>query len=295
MIGIYKVTNLVNQKKYIGQSTDIERRFKEHHTDPFEMTNPASRHIFYKAIRKYGIENFSFEILEECTAKELDEKEKYWIKHYNTYIGWENCQGYNMTIGGSGSGSRKIDPENVVLLWKQGYSIDEIINILDSSYTTIIKYLHQSNLAYVKINERKTLIAPCRSILQYSLSGDFIKCYETISDAVKDLIKNYPKVAVSNICQACEQKITTAYNYIWKYADDPTPISQLVEKAKQKIHHRNRVVNQYDLQGNFLKSFSTIKEAQLSIGAKSISSITNACTGRSKTSGGYIWKYKDQQ
>ena len=72
-------------------------------------------------------------------------------------------------------------------------------------------------------------------------------------------------------------------------------LGDVVEKAKKKIHHRNRAVNQYDLQGNFLKSFSTIKEAQLSIGAKSISSITNACTGRSKTSGGYIWKYKDQQ
>ena len=257
------------------------------------MTNPASSRIFYKAIRKYGIENFSFEVLEECTAEELDEKEKYWIKYYNTYIGWENCQGYNMTIGGSGT--RKIDPENIILLWKQGYSIDEIINILDSSHTTIIKYLHQNNLAYVKINERKTLIAPCHSVLQYSLSGDFIKCYETISDAVKSLTKDYPKAYVSNICSACEQKTTTAYNYIWKYADDPTPISQLVEKAKQKIHHRNRAVNQYDLQGNFLKSFSTMQEAQLSIGAKSISSITNACTGRSKTAGGYIWQYKDQQ
>lgn len=88
MIGIYKVTNLINQKKYIGQSIDIERRFKEHHTDPFETTNPASKHIFYQAIKKYGIKNFSFEILEECTTQELDEKEKYWIKYYNTYIGW---------------------------------------------------------------------------------------------------------------------------------------------------------------------------------------------------------------
>lgn len=293
MIGIYKVTNLINQKKYIGQSTDIERRFKEHHTDPFELTNSARKYIFYCAIRKYGIENFSFEVLEECTAEELDEKEKYWIKYYNTYIGWKNCQGYNMTIGGQGL--RKINPKEVIVLWEKGYSVEEIIDILDSSYTTIIKYLHQNNLAYIKINDRKTLIAPCHSVLQYSLSGDFIQYYNSVSDAVKNLIKDYPKAKTGPICQACKQKITTAYNYIWKYAEDLTPISLLVQKANQKMHHRNRAVNQYDLYGNFIKTFSTMREAQLAIGAKSISSITNACTGRSKTAGGYIWKYKDQQ
>lgn len=293
MIGIYKITNLINQKKYIGQSIDIERRFKEHHINPFNTIDCANKQLFYQAIKKYGIDNFSFEVLEECKVEELDEKEKYWIKYYNTYIGWENSQGYNMTIGGSGS--RKINPKEVVSLWKQGQSIDEIIDILNSSYTTIIKYLHQNNLAYVKIDERKTLLAPCHGVLQYTLKGDFIKSYDSISEAIKILIEEYPKASTSIICKACQQQITTAYNYIWKYIDDPTPISQLVEKANQKMHHRNRAVNQYDLQGNFIKTFSTLKEAQLAIGAKSISSITNACTGRSKTSGGYIWKYKDQQ
>ena len=293
MIGIYKVTNKVNNKSYIGQSIDILRRFKEHHTNPFEENNPANKSIFYQAIRKYGIENFSFEILEECSIEELNEKEEYWIKYYNTYIGWENCQGYNMTIGGSGI--KKVNPEEIVSLWQEGYSIEEIMYILNSSYSTITKYLHQNNLAYISLDKRKTLFAPCRKVLQYSLSGNFIKSYESVSEAVRSLLKEHPKANSGCICYACNQKITTAYNYIWKYSDDTTPISVFVEKANQKKHHKNRSVNQYDLQGNFLQTFSTIKEAQLFIKAKSITSIINACKGRSKTSGGYIWKYADQQ
>ena len=291
LIGIYKITNLINDKKYIGQSNDIERRFKEHHSDPFQKSKPSYNCIFYQAIRKYGIKNFSFEILELCKIEELDNKEKYWIKYYNTYIGWENCQGYNMTIGGSGA--RKFDPQEIIKLWNQGNTIEEIINILDSSYTTITNYLHQEGLAYVKIDERKTLLSPCHSVLQYSLEGIFLNCYNSVSDAVREIKPYYPHAATANICKACKYKITTAYNFIWKYIEDETPVSLLVEKAKQKIHHRNRSVNQYDLQGNFIQTFSTLKEAATSCGLKSISAITNVCTGRARTSGGFMWSYSE--
>lgn len=83
MIGIYKITKKDNGKSYIGQSNNIERRIKEHKykTDiPIEI-----------AIQKYGIDAFTYEILEECSLEELDEKEKYWIAYYNTYKGF----GYN--------------------------------------------------------------------------------------------------------------------------------------------------------------------------------------------------------
>lgn len=88
MIGIYKITKKENGKSYIGQSNDIERRFKEH---TFKNKIPID-----KAIQKYGKENFQFEILEECSLDELDEKERYWINYYNTYKGF----GYNCSEGG---------------------------------------------------------------------------------------------------------------------------------------------------------------------------------------------------
>lgn len=91
MVGIYKITKIENGKSYIGQSNDIERRFSEHKTKtdiPIEI-----------AIHKYGEKAFTFEILEECSLEELNDKEKYWIKYYNTYKGF----GYNCNEGGGSS------------------------------------------------------------------------------------------------------------------------------------------------------------------------------------------------
>ena len=59
-IGIYKIENLVNHKVYIGQSIHIEKRWQEH-------CRPSADSAIAKAIRKYGKENFSFQILEECS------------------------------------------------------------------------------------------------------------------------------------------------------------------------------------------------------------------------------------
>lgn len=85
MIGIYKITNLVNGKSYIGQSIHIERRWKEH-------CLPSSDSAIAKAIQKYGKEQFSFQIVEECSKEELNEKEEYYISYYNTVI----PNGYNI-------------------------------------------------------------------------------------------------------------------------------------------------------------------------------------------------------
>lgn len=95
MIGIYKITNKINGNSYIGLSVDIERRWKTHYQRYQDPNNKEYDKVLYKAFRKYGINNFSFEIIEECEAKQLQEKEKYWITFYDTYN-----HGYNATPGG---------------------------------------------------------------------------------------------------------------------------------------------------------------------------------------------------
>ena len=79
MIGIYKITKIENGKSYIGQSNNIERRFKEHIAKddiPIDI-----------AISKYGSKAFTFEVLEECNEDVLGEKEKYWIEYYDARKG----------------------------------------------------------------------------------------------------------------------------------------------------------------------------------------------------------------
>lgn len=94
--GIYCITNKINNKKYIGLSKDIYRRWGEHKRVPFCSTSREYNYPLYNAIRKYGLENFSFVILEECDdLKLLKEKEKKWIKYYDSIN-----NGYNLTEGG---------------------------------------------------------------------------------------------------------------------------------------------------------------------------------------------------
>ena len=95
MIGIYKITNMINGKSYIGQSTDINRRWKREKDDSINTNSHSYDYPLMKAFRKYGIDNFNFEIIEECKIEELNQREMYWIEFYNTFF-----KGYNQTLGG---------------------------------------------------------------------------------------------------------------------------------------------------------------------------------------------------
>lgn len=110
MIGIYKITNLVNKKIYIGQSSNIEARWRAHRTRPFNNNSLDYESPLYRAIRKYGIENFSFSIVEQCKISELNDKEIYWISFYNSN---DSEKGYNLTRGGQTSKPSKLKIEQV--------------------------------------------------------------------------------------------------------------------------------------------------------------------------------------
>ena len=98
MIGIYKIENLINHHKYIGQSTDIQDRWKKEKQRAFQERAHDYNYPLSRAFRKYGIDNFSFEIIEECEIEKLNEREQYWIAYYDTFF-----HGYNQTLGGDHS------------------------------------------------------------------------------------------------------------------------------------------------------------------------------------------------
>lgn len=97
-IGIYKITNKLNNKCYIGQSINIENRFEEHK----KYKSHSSRYL-HNSIKKYGEENFSFEIIELCKKEDLSTREIYWIDFYNSIF----PHGYNLTKGGDGGNTFK--------------------------------------------------------------------------------------------------------------------------------------------------------------------------------------------
>ena len=97
---IYKHTNLINGKSYIGQTSAENPNQRWSSGYGYSRRNP----VFYNAIKKYGWDNFSHEIIEDNikSLEEANEREIYWIKYYHTWIKDPECNGYNTTSGGSG-------------------------------------------------------------------------------------------------------------------------------------------------------------------------------------------------
>lgn len=97
---VYKVSNLVNGKVYIGVTEkELEKRKSEHINNISRFPN----YNFYKAILKFGTDNFKWEIIDQANnMAEKYEKEIYWINYYRSFYGFIDCNGYNMTLGGGG-------------------------------------------------------------------------------------------------------------------------------------------------------------------------------------------------
>lgn len=127
MTGIYKITNKINGKAYIGQSINITVRWNEHYLCSNNLTDKNSSAIHF-AISKYGIENFTFEVLALCAPEELDEAEMYFINYYKT----KGENGYNKTDGGESNpmigehnGNSKMTNEDVYNI-RESYANGEL-------------------------------------------------------------------------------------------------------------------------------------------------------------------------
>lgn len=81
--GIYKITNLENQMSYVGRSNDLGERWKQHIKRGIGA-DPPTRNKLYPAMLEVGVENFSFEVIEECAAADLDEREQYWQGYFGS-------------------------------------------------------------------------------------------------------------------------------------------------------------------------------------------------------------------
>lgn len=277
---IYKVTNLINQKIYIGLTyRDIQTRWNEHKS----RANSGSPLYFHNAIRKYDINNFSIEQIDQDSGDTLKEREKYWINYYNSNI----CEfGYNLTNGGDGNCS--LDYEQIYKLWDNKYSLAQIANELDIDRSTVRRILQH----YKNFNEKESInrgiLYQSIKVNKYDLEGNFITTFNSLIEA-----GNGDKTNAHSIGQCCKGKLQTALGYQWRYYDNN--IDNILPAKNFKLYKRK--VLQYSKENEYLKSFNSLREAAstLTDNTNKIKVIANqigqVCKGNRKTAYGYKWKY----
>lgn len=200
MIGIYKITSPTG-KVYIGQSINVENRIKTYKY----IGNRKHQHKLNNSIKKYGLENHTFKIIEECSIEQLNEREIYWIHHYKSVI-----EGLNLTYGGEG-GKQSEEVKNKKSKSMTGKKFSEETK----------KKMSESKKGHnMYTNDWKQKMrdgawksgTSSKPILQYDLEGNFIREWNNMTEAAKYISKS-----TSAISECCKNKRKTAYGYKWEY------------------------------------------------------------------------------
>ena len=292
--GIYKYENLITHQIYIGQAIDLYERYKKHKQNIFDLNHMED---FYLGLRQYGLENFSYEILEEFEVFDqdlLNELECYYIEKYNSM----RPNGYNMTPGGS-NGAGLAKSKTVYQFDLFGNFIQEFYSAHEASRNTGIDYSSICSCCRKeKINTKNyqwsyerndPLIMDIhyqanyksRKVLQCDKNGNIIQIYATLADAAA--ASGVAKSTISNVCRGIGK---SGGGFIWKYEDIVDPKSHSIQKTNKKP------VLQFDKSGNYIAEFESASAAALITGIN-LGNISQVCMNKRKTAGGYIWKYKD--
>lgn len=230
--GIYLITNNINGKKYIGQSRNLVKRWNDHKD---EARHNRSTLLIHNAMREYGIDNFSFDILFECPIDMLDVWESDMIRLYDTFV----PNGYNIRDGKKGISeeerlklSERMKENNPM---KNPEVVDKVRNKLKGVHTNrVTEYQIEVTKKRMKENnpmknpevakkvsmkmtgrkqdkERVIRNSKHTNILQFSKDGKFIKKWDLVSDITKEL-------GIDHCCiyAVLNGKQKTAGGYIWR-------------------------------------------------------------------------------
>lgn len=295
---VYVHINKTNGKCYVGiTGKSPEKRWLNgsgYHGQPF-----------YKAIKKYGWDGFDHEIVaSNLTKEEAENFEQILIQKLNSLI---EHNGYNASIGG---GVPVFDTVPIYQFDFHGSLIKEYGSIADverlfgiptSNIVACCKGAVNCTGGYIWRYKKDVLdIDKFRSeldisvfdiyepVYQFDMDKNFIAEHKSASEASKQ----NPKWFSSSILDNCRGKYKQACGYIWRFKKDVPDISvfknEIIDMSK-KLH--TSPVLQFDLDGNFVKEFSSVKEAAKFHNC-SPHMISYACSGRSKTGVGYLWRRK---
>lgn len=275
---IYRIYNNINEKNYIGLTTNtVETRWKKH------LANSAFvKYHLYDAMRLYGVEHFFIETIECVDNDCLAEREQYWIQYYDSFY-----NGYNETQGGEGN--QLYNKEDFYRLWDEGYSISEIVSQINCARSTVYEALLDHENYTVEESLKRRAIKNQKRVCQFDLRGHQIATYNSIKEAEEAL----GIIGGGTIGQCCARKPghKTVKNYFWLWEEEKDKIGELVASLSEG--HREQKVAQLDKDGNVIAIFNSAKEAAQSFGRPKDSHIGDCCKGRRKTCFGYGWRYEN--
>lgn len=305
---IYKITNDINKKVYIGQTIKtVNYRFKEHlRTAKNHYENKQTLTHFHKAIIKYGAEHFFVETIEECDDNLLDEREIYWINYYDSFL-----NGYNSTTGG------QFAPQSKGQMVIQYSITGEYIHLFENARKAALAVNGNENSIrdacggrrkssadyqwrYFEENfplQIEPLIydhsshggAPTKPVIQFDKRGNIINHFSSIESAAQAT-----GIKRGNIGRACnEEGVSTAGGYQWRFLNSKDiPIDLIGEvEIKEPPKTKKEVIQYTKKEHKFIKEWDSIYEASNSLNIRSCLIINN-CEGQQKSAGGYYWEYK---
>jgi len=200
--GIYVITNLLNDKRYVGQTISFYHRWNQH-----KSKNPEQQ--IGKDIQKYGRENFKFEIIEKCKIEELDEKEDYWIKKLNTIIPY----GYNIKYGGINGSTYNY--KAIAEDWKNGYYCKDLEEKYQCEDNVIHKALILNGISQDEIYKRGEK-NNCISIVAFDIeTNEPLKLFYSACEA-----QRFFNVNNNNFFIEAIKNNYNCYGYYWDYANE---------------------------------------------------------------------------
>ena len=211
MAYIYQIVNDINDKIYVGKTEfSFEKRFKEHCADAFRECN--KKRPLYSAMRKYGVEHFHIELIEETDNPE--EREVYWIEQKRSFK-----NGYNATLGGDGK--KYLDYDLIIATYKEIQSIKDTAIMLGVSVDSISNILHTNNISVATSSEviQKKY---GKIVNMYDLEDNFLRAFPSVNAAAKYMVENHltgckMTTIKQHITEVCLGKRKTAAKHKWKY------------------------------------------------------------------------------
>ena len=191
---IYKITNTINGKSYIGQTIqNVKERFYQHCAT--KCSKAVLDMAIHRAIKKYGKSNFTVEVIEEVDSTNLNDRERYWIKYYDSYN-----NGYNSTKGGQDGCKpfKDLDVESIIKEYNTGKSLRTLGTIFKVDKQTIKDLLIRHNVKLRTTRTYKLSQEDREKILEDFASGlsrkEIMKKWNISKSYVSQLITGYRRI-----------------------------------------------------------------------------------------------------